>query len=173
MWKDIIDYEGLCQINEFGEIKSLERIRKGPCNSICINKEQLLKSYVANTGYFKTGVMKNRKHKNLYNHIEVAKAFIPNPLGLPQVNHKDGNKLNNFVDNLEWVTNKVNVQHAYNNNLIKPKRKIVHLTEEQIKEIISLKGVLGETKIARMFNVSHSYVNCIHNKKYKKWLHLY
>lgn len=55
-------------------------------------------------------------------HRAVAGTFIPNPESLPEVNHKDGNKLNNHVTNLEWVTGLANIQHALENGLIDPKR---------------------------------------------------
>ena len=69
-------------------------------------------------GYLRTNItIRNVGHKEIKVHRAVAELFIPNPLNLPQVNHKDGNKENNYIDNLEWVTCKENVNHAIANNL--------------------------------------------------------
>ena len=75
---------------------------------------KLLKQYYCN-GYMQVKV----SGKQIYVHRLVAQAFIPNPDNKPQVNHKDGNKANNNVNNLEWVTNKENISHAYENSLQK------------------------------------------------------
>ncbi|WBF77873.1 HNH homing endonuclease [Escherichia phage W70] len=69
------------------------------------------------TGYFVVNVILNGKRKPEYVHRMVAKAYIPNPLNLPEVNHKDGNKLNNHKDNLEWVTEEENLRHSIENKL--------------------------------------------------------
>lgn len=101
MWKDIENYEGLYQVNELGEIKS----RKG-----IILKPQLHKD-----GYFQVALYKDGIRKIFYVHRLVAKAFIPNPDNLPEVNHKDENKSNNTVDNLEWCSRIYNCNYGSRN----------------------------------------------------------
>lgn len=73
----------------------------------------------------------------------VAKAFIPNPNNLPQVNHKDGNKLNNSISNLEWVTNSDNTQHGYNNGLYKFKSRChaINIYTKQGKYLKTYKSI--------------------------------
>lgn len=70
-------------------------------------------------GYCVFKIWQNGKTRNLQLHRELAKAFVPNPKNLPCVNHKDGNKLNNSIENLEWCTYSQNLQHAYENKLRK------------------------------------------------------
>lgn len=72
---------------------------------------RIIKPSLSLQGYFHVSIKINGKNKNIYNHKEVAKAFIPNPNNLSQVNHIDGNKLNNSVDNLEWCTASENQIH--------------------------------------------------------------
>ncbi len=89
------------------------------------NKElrELKGKWVDNTGYYQIVLRKNKKRKYVRIHRLVALTFIPNPNNLPQINHKDGNKLNNNVDNLEWCTNSENTQHGYDSNLYHSKRR--------------------------------------------------
>ena len=110
IFKDIKGYEGLYQISNLGRIKSLNYNRTG--------KEKLLKQSINSNNYFKITLSKNNVMKNFCTHVLVAKAFIENPNMLSCVNHIDGNKQNNRVDNLEWVTYKQNTIHAYNHNLM-------------------------------------------------------
>lgn len=105
MWKDIPEYEGLYQVSNYGRVKSLTRYKK------------ILKPYI-NYGYANIILSKNKKTKYYKIHRLVAQAFIPNIENKPFINHKDGNKLNNNVNNLEWCTAKENTKHAFENNLI-------------------------------------------------------
>lgn len=107
IWKDIEGYEGLYQVSNLGRVKSLERWRKGNTKPVLI-KEKIKIPRDNGRGYFITFLYKNNKQRNEYIHRLVAMAFIPNPDNLPQVNHKDENKANNCVDNLEWCTCKYN-----------------------------------------------------------------
>ena len=117
IWKDILDYEGLYQVSNFGRIKSLERTN---CNgkgnyhrNERIRKQHKQKGVKCNkTYYWFVTLSKNSKLTRYPVHRLVAKAFIENPQNKPYVNHKDGNGLNNNVDNLEWVTNSENQIHS-------------------------------------------------------------
>lgn len=117
IWKDIKDYEGLYQVSNLGRVKSLNHIRKNGKNSKYMQKGKVLHKWISCCGYYQVVLSKNGKVKRLTIHRIVAQVFIPNTLNKPQVNHKDGNKLNNCVDNLEWCTRSENQLHAWKNGL--------------------------------------------------------
>lgn len=94
-WRDIKDYEGLYQVSNFGNVRNLNYYGK-------THRIELLKLQKTRDGYIRVGISKNSYQKFFRVHRLVAQAFIPNPLNLPQVNHKDENRSNNCVDNLEW-----------------------------------------------------------------------
>lgn len=132
IWKDIKGYEGLYQISDLGNVKSLPRtriskIQKNPTKI----KEKILKLCIRskNYKYYVCNLSKNGKGKNYTVHRLVAETFIENFENKTQVNHKDGNRLNNKVDNLEWVTPKENTIHAWKNGIVKfdDKRKDILL----------------------------------------------
>lgn len=116
IWKDIKNYEGLYQVSNFGNVKSLARIT--------CQKKVLVEKYLTLFGkyntYIRVHLVKNGKTVTPYVHRLVAEAFIDNPDNKSQVNHKDGIKSNNFLDNLEWVTASENQKHAINNGLHLP-----------------------------------------------------
>jgi hypothetical protein len=77
----------------------------------------VIKPFISKQGYYRVSLYNNGRYHKFQLHRLVAEHFIPNPHNLPQVNHKDGNKLNNNVYNLEWCTQSDNIIHAINNNL--------------------------------------------------------
>jgi hypothetical protein len=87
-----------------------------------------------NVQYLQVSLWKNNRGKNFYVHRLVAEAFIPNPNNLPMVNHKDGNKLNNHVSNLEWVVSSENAQHAVDTGL---KTYTNRLTQQEFVELLT------------------------------------
>ena len=115
IWKDKKDYEGHYQVSNCGRVKSIK-----------FGKEIILKQNIRN-GYYYVFLSKNGIVKKYYVHRLVAEAFIDNPDNLPQINHKDENKLNNSVENLEWCDTKYNVNYgtALTRRTIK-KSKIVY-----------------------------------------------
>lgn len=113
-WRDIDGYEGIYRISNRGRVKSLERIVPWG-NGIRHIKERFLKPDKKKSGYLFFHLhTKEGTEKCEHVHRLVAKAFILNPLRKKDVNHIDGNKSNNCVDNLEWVTRSENQLHAYN-----------------------------------------------------------
>jgi len=114
VWKDIKGFEGRYKISSYGRVKSLFKKRNSD-----IYKKFIMKNRIGGTGYLTVGLRLNCKTKNFNIHRLVAEHFIDNPLNKSQVNHKDGNKKNANVENLEWVTPSENGIHAYKNNLSK------------------------------------------------------
>lgn len=117
IWKDIDGFENLYQISNYGRLKSLGSNN----NSTAINKDIIRKTFPNSKNYLSCLIYKNSVKKQARLHRLVAQAFIPNPHNKPQVNHIDGNKQNNRIDNLEWCTNSENQLHAYKNGLEKPR----------------------------------------------------
>lgn len=107
-WKDIKGYEGLYQVSNLGRVKSLERV------SIQKHKikEKIRACNYDKDKYLILNICKDRKTRTFKVHRLVAEAFIPNPDNLPEVNHKDEDKTNNKVDNLEWCNRKYNMNYG-------------------------------------------------------------
>ena len=108
VWKVIEKYPNY-MISNLGKIKSLNYKRTG--------KEQILKQSINGRGYYYVLVSINNKYKNILIHKAVAEAFLENDNNYSDVNHIDGNKLNNCITNLEFCTRSENIKHAYKNNL--------------------------------------------------------
>ena len=104
IWKDIEGYEGLYQVSNVGRVRSFK-----------YKKERILKQGITRKGYKSVILYTNNSPKHYTIHRLVANAFIPNPDNLPQVNHKDENKTNNCMENLEWCDGKYNVNYGTGN----------------------------------------------------------
>lgn len=118
IWKDIKGYEGIYQISNFGNVKSLSF---GPKNIKQLSsKSKTLKQSLSSSGYLHVQLYKHGKPKTMLIHVLVASTFIENPLNKREVNHIDGNKQNNNANNLEWVTRAENLSHAIKLGLRKP-----------------------------------------------------
>lgn len=127
IWKPIKDFEGLYEVSTLGNVRSIDRTIKswnGHKDIDVLFKGKILKQHITR-GYMAVGLCKNGKMQNIQVHRLVAKTFIPNLNNKPQVNHIDGNKHNNKVENLEWCSSSENVKHSYRIGLrvIKDKQK--------------------------------------------------
>ena len=129
IWKDVANYEGLYQVSNLGRVKS-----------IGYKKELILKHF--NTGgYKRVTLIKNKIRKHHLIHRLVAETFIPNLNNLPQINHKDENKKNNCVNNLEWCSNSYNIQYSKAKSVLQ-----FDLENNLIKEYSSITEARKETK---------------------------
>lgn len=112
-WKDIPGYEDIYQASVFGYIRSVPRIiYKGKKHVPTKMSGKIISPWIDTSGYLKVDLYKNNKRRCEKVHQLIAKTFIPNPLNKETVNHKDENPLNNTVNNLEWMTNKENVNYG-------------------------------------------------------------
>lgn len=120
IWKDIKNYEGLYQVSNLGNVRSLNRIVN--CNiknnNKAIKKGKILKPNKKRNGYLQVCLLNKQKRKYCNIHRLVAETFIPNLNHLSQVNHIDENKDNNCVDNLEWCSPKYNCNFGTRNSKI-------------------------------------------------------
>ena len=108
-WKPVVGYEGLYMVSNWGRVKSFDRWVKSRNGSVRFCKGRILKPLTSSSGYLYVNLYKNNIKKEYLVHRLVAEAFIDNPDNLFQVNHRDENKLNNNVDNLEWCDAKYNI----------------------------------------------------------------
>jgi hypothetical protein len=155
-WRAIVGYEGVYEVSNLGEVKSLPRkISNG--NGFYISSEKLLKRSKSTTGYLKVELSDNAKKKSLKVHRLVAMCFIPNPLNKPNVNHIDGNILNNEVKNLNWCTQAENVRHS---NALGLRKKKLNITEE-IELIKLYLSKVSAVEISTKFNISKGLIHVI------------
>ena len=111
-WRPVVGYEDVYKISENGEVV---RVETG----------KTLKPSLAKNGYYVVALWHKNRGKSHHIHQLVAEAFLPNPNGFKTINHKDGNKLNNDISNLEWCSYSENNKHAYDKGLKVPSRKVV------------------------------------------------
>ena len=172
VWKDIPGYENLYQASTHGRIKSLPKEWNCGNNTKRKHSGKILSQSINSTKYFNVRI----KDKFYLTHRLIALTFILNPENRPEVNHKDGNKLNNCVDNLEWNTRIENQRHAIKNELVIGLKGVkngrVKLNEAQVLEIRE-RYKLGEknySNLALDYNVSSSAIKWIIIRK--NWKHI-
>ena len=170
IWKDIQGYEGFYQVSNLGKVKSLKRIvkhNKGGNQNI---KEKILKQSLTGSGYLTIVLSKNGIKERFLTHRLVCQSFLNNDLTKRTVNHKDCNKLNNELTNLEWMTDSENQIHSLENG-IKPKgsnHANSKLTEQNVIEIRN--STLSNIDLSKIYKVAHQTISQIRNRK--RWKHI-
>lgn len=154
IWRPIPGYEGLYEVSNTGQVRSLDKF-----DSLGVFWEGKLLSKLKVRGYFMVKLRKDGIQKMCSVHRLVAQAFIPNTLDLPQVNHKDEDKTNNNVTNLEWCTAKYNMNYGTaRERTINTKIKKGYVKEENVG--------LSKKEYKKKWNKEHK---CYNSDYYKKW----
>lgn len=176
VWKSIDGFEGLYEISNLGRVKTCQHVimrKRGRAYPV---PERIIKGSCDTKGYYQVELKKDGKRNIRFIHRLVAEAFIENPEGKKQVNHKDGDKTNNMAENLEWVTCLENIRHAWEHGLNKPIKGENHgnhvLTEDAVRYIrknyIPRDKEFGLTALAKRFGVTtYPVYNVLRGKGWK------
>ena len=163
IWENIEGFEGIYQVSNLGKVKSLK-----------FGKEKYLSITKSSIGYLNTKLQLNKKNKSFLVHRLVAETFIKNEFNKPCVNHINGIKTDNRIENLEWCTHKENTEHSLKNDLRKTgcnhKQSKLSLKDiEYIRKNYKEKDKKnGGYKLAEMFGVSRNCIsNVVKNKTYR------
>lgn len=162
IWKEIPEFNGIYAVSNFGNVRNLKYQK---------TKKQSIHKAI---GYKYVCLCKSGVCKTFYIHRLVAEIFLGHETNL-EVNHKDGNKENNHISNLEWVTHHENILHSHRIGLNKinqvkgSRTGTAKLNEQQVSEILELKGKMTQSSIAKKYNVSTATVWGILNNR--SWKH--
>lgn len=154
-FRQIEEYQGYYEISHIGIIKGIERTIALKNEKNRLIPSRILSTRVNNCGYLSVRLTKDGITKTHFVHRLLAKAFIPNPDNLPQVNHISGDKLDNNIENLEWVSVSENVTHAYKNGL----NNNIGGNNSMSKKVIDLttgKEYLCIRELCKAYNVNYN-----------------
>ena len=158
IYKNVVGFESQYKVSNYGNVLSIKTNK--------IRKPQIHKD-----GYFVLLFCVNYVRHTKYIHRLIAEAFIPNQDNLPEVNHLNGDKTDNRIENLEWCSHKQNIQHAHNTGLIKNRNNQHGIVGRKIAEEIRNKYIphkYGVKKLMKEYNLSRGGVeNIIYRMTYK------
>lgn len=174
IWKAIPNYNGIYEASNLGRIRSVDRKR--------YDKNGLLKKYYGriieqtemNAGYLTVGLSIDGVVKTLLTHRLIASTFINNPENFAEVNHIDGNKQNNVVSNLEWMSRNRNIRHAIQNGLIQglgSQNPSAKLSDDDVISILELSRLnIHPKEVANALNIKTSTISDITSRR--TWQHI-
>ena len=169
IWKDVPGYENFYQVSSIGRIKSLPRRGR--------KQSRILKPTYDRKGYLGVDLFKDKERKRCRVHRLVALSFIPNPENKPEVNHIDGIKTNNVIENLEWNTTSENLNHRDENDLVNNKGEDNYRAILNEKQVLEIKHTLSKEsgygllkRLAKQYRVHPNTISDI--KKNRTWKHV-
>lgn len=168
-WKDVPGCEGIYQVSNVGNVKMISTTYSDGRK----RKVQSMSTFIDKDGYVRTTISIGKKNIQIPVHRLVAMAFIDNPNGFTQVNHKDENKQNNNVKNLEWCDAKYNTNYGHRSEKISGEKHGLHkLTVDSVRYIrshyIPFHPKYNSVELAKKYNVSPTTIRAvIHNKTWE------
>lgn len=150
-WKNVVGFEHRYEISDHGNVRTKSLPRRVGRKDAYMSKSINLKPQTSRNGYAYVNLWKDEQHHHKYVHRLVAEAFIKNREGKPQVNHLDGEKMNNCVSNLEWATPFENVTHSTSTNLNKAAKTAVSQYELDGRYIKSFLSISDASKITGIY----------------------
>jgi hypothetical protein len=162
IWSIIPGYDGNYHVSNMGRVKSVSRYKINRHGSLTLLPETIMRAKKTPQGYLQVG-LRNPKQRLFYVHRLVALAFVENPHGKPEVNHKDGNKSNNVFSNLEWSTPGENIMHSVQLGLKRPYGE--KLSESEAMEVFL--SLDPDYELAKKYGITVRSVRDI--KKKKRW----
>lgn len=166
-WRPVSGYESQYEVSSDGRVRSIDREELLNNGWNRHRKGRVLKQMPKKTGYMCVNLYKHSHMRTFLVHRIVASAFIANPDGKPEVNHINGNKHDNRVENLEWVSESENIRHSFVSLGKRPASPNKKLTDNQVRQIRAMSG--AQKDIAKQFGVSRSAIQLIKSgKTYKE-----
>lgn len=166
-WRKIPNYDNY-EVSTNGDIRSIKKQYTFRNGRILNYNDKLLKPNKNNKGYLRVWLYSNYHRKQIFVHTAVAITYLENPKGYNQINHKDGNKLNNTIENIEWCDAKYNMEHRF--NVLKQSIPIKNgkITKDQYIEIMENNNKNPNSYFIDKYGISKVHIWALRKGNYRK-----